>query len=122
MRGLRLQASGFSQRREERPHAPSAGDASPGTESETNETNEEASGGPGLRPENIRSLRLGHGANCSSVGSVIDTLFLGAAVGGAIFAAVCAAMRDEPIRVVGSPRPGDERVRADTREDEEPTT
>jgi hypothetical protein len=55
-----------------------------------------------LRPENIRALRLGHGANCSSVGSVIDTLFLGAAVGGAIFAAVCAAMRDEPVRVVGA--------------------
>ena len=51
----------------------------------------------------MRSLRLGHGANCSSVGSVIDTLFLGAAVGGAIFAAVCAAMRDEPVKVVGLP-------------------
>jgi hypothetical protein len=55
----------------------------------------------GLRPEHVRAVRLGHGANCSSVGSVIDTLFLGAAVGGAIFAAVCAAMRDEPVRVVG---------------------
>ncbi|MDF2697493.1 MAG: hypothetical protein K0S65_5876 [Labilithrix sp.] len=54
-----------------------------------------------VRVENVRALRLGHGANCSSVGSVIDTLFLGAAVGGAIFAAVCAAMRDEPVRVVG---------------------
>jgi hypothetical protein len=54
-----------------------------------------------LRPEHVRALRLGHGANCSSVGSVIDTLFLGAAVGGAIFAAVCAAMREEPVRVVG---------------------
>jgi hypothetical protein len=54
-----------------------------------------------VRPENVRALRLGHGANCSSVGSVIDTLFLGAAVGGAVFAAVCAALRDEPVRVVG---------------------
>ena len=33
---------------------------------------------------------------------MIDTLFLGAALGGAIFAAVCAAMRDEPVRVVGA--------------------
>jgi len=32
---------------------------------------------------------------------VIDTLFLSAAVGGAVFAAVCAAMKSEPITVVG---------------------
>ncbi len=50
---------------------------------------------------NVRAVRLGHGANCSSVGSVIDTLFLGAAVGGAILAAVCAAMKVEPVTVVG---------------------
>jgi hypothetical protein len=54
-----------------------------------------------VREENIRSVRIGHGANCSSVGSVIDTLFLGAAVGGAIFAAVCAAMKVESVTVVG---------------------
>jgi hypothetical protein len=59
-----------------------------------------------LRPENIRAVRIGHGANCSSVGSVIDTLFLASAVGGAIFAAVCAALRDEPMRVAGA-RPGE---------------
>ena len=50
---------------------------------------------PKLRPEHVRSVRLGHGANCSSVGSVIDTLFLGAVAGGAIFAAVCAAVEEE---------------------------
>lgn len=49
----------------------------------------------------VRAVRLGHGANCSSVGSVVDTLFVTAVVGGAIFAAICAAMADEPIRVVG---------------------
>lgn len=56
-----------------------------------------------LRPEHLRAVRLGHGANCSSVGSVIDTLFVSAAVGGAIFAAVCAALRDgaRDVRVVG---------------------
>jgi hypothetical protein len=48
-------------------------------------------------------VRLGTGANCSSVGSVVDVLFAGAAVGGAIFAAICAAMREEPIRIVGEP-------------------
>jgi hypothetical protein len=76
-------------------------------------TEEEA----GLRPEHVRSLRLGHGANCSSVGSVIDTLFLGAAVGGAIFAAVCAAMRDEPVRVVGGTQSGAEEAAEETAAD-----
>ena len=51
--------------------------------------------------ENVRVVRLGHGANCSSVGSVIDTLFLGATLGGVILAAVCAAMKSEPVKVVG---------------------
>jgi hypothetical protein len=55
-----------------------------------------------VRAENVRSVRLGHGANCSSVGSVIDTLFLGAALGGVVFAAVCAAMKVEGITVVGT--------------------
>jgi len=50
---------------------------------------------PKLRPEHIRAVRLGHGANCSSVGSIVDTLFLGAVAGGAIFAAVCAAVEEE---------------------------
>jgi hypothetical protein len=58
-----------------------------------------------VREENVRSVRLGHGANCSSVGSVIDTLFLGAALGGAVFAAVCAAMKVEAITVVGARPP-----------------
>lgn len=51
-------------------------------------------------PSQVRALRLGHGANCSSVGSVVDTLFVSAAVGGAVFAAVCAALREEPVREV----------------------
>ena len=50
--------------------------------------------------EHVRAVRVGHGGNCSSVGSVIDTLFLGAAAGGAVLAAICAAMQDEPITVV----------------------
>jgi hypothetical protein len=59
-----------------------------------------------VRAENVRSVRLGHGANCSSVGSVIDTLFLGATLGGVVFAAVCAAMKVEAVTVVGArPRP-----------------
>ena len=58
-----------------------------------------------VRPENVRSVRLGNGANCSSVGSVIDTLFLGAALGGVVFAAVCAAMKVEGITVAGARAP-----------------
>jgi hypothetical protein len=58
-----------------------------------------------VREHNVRSVRLGHGANCSSVGSVIDTLFLGATLGGVVFAAVCAAMKVEGVTVVGSAGP-----------------
>lgn len=64
--------------------------------------------------KHVRKVRIGHGANCSSVGSVIDTLFVAAAVSGAIFAAVCAAMKDEPVRVVGTEDDADEH-------DEEPS-
>ncbi len=59
--------------------------------------------------ENIRAVRVGHGANCSSVGSVIDMLFVSAAVGGAVFAAVLAAMKTEKITVVGKPHAVEER-------------
>jgi hypothetical protein len=51
--------------------------------------------------DHIRAVRLGHGANCSSIGSVVDTLFASAVVTGAIFAAVCAALAREKITVVG---------------------
>ena len=46
-------------------------------------------------------MRLGHGANCSSIGSVIDTLFATAVVGAAVFAAVVAALENEDVRVAG---------------------
>jgi len=49
----------------------------------------------------IRAVREGHGANCSSIGSVIDTLFATATVGAAVFAAVVAALAREPVRVAG---------------------
>lgn len=51
----------------------------------------------------VLAVRVGHGGNCSSVGSVIDTLFLGAAAGAAVFAAICAAMQEEKISVIGEP-------------------
>lgn len=69
-----------------------------------------------VSPETIRVVRVGHGANCSSIGSVIDTLFVTALVGGAAFAAICAALASEPIRVAGSGAsriPDDEGVNED---------
>jgi hypothetical protein len=59
-----------------------------------------------LRPENVRVIRLGHGANCSSIGSVVDTLFVSAVVGGAVIAAVLAAMKKEAI-AAEAPKPPD---------------
>jgi len=51
--------------------------------------------------EHLLRVRLGHGANCSSVGSVVDTLFATAVVGSAVFAAVVAALKSEGAREVG---------------------
>jgi hypothetical protein len=51
----------------------------------------------------IRAVREGHGANCSSIGSVIDTLFATAVVGGALLAAIAAALAREDAKVVGAP-------------------
>jgi hypothetical protein len=53
-------------------------------------------------PRSIRALRPGHGANCSSIGSVVDTLFVTSLLGGAIFAAVIGALGREPIEVIGA--------------------
>lgn len=72
--------------------------------------------------EAIRVVRVGPGANCSSIGSVIDTLFVTALAGGAVFAAICAALDDEPIRMsdaASHPPVGD--VEADGEEEEEPS-
>lgn len=41
-------------------------------------------------PEGVLAVRLGPGANCSSIGSVVDILFVSATVGGALLAAVAA--------------------------------
>jgi hypothetical protein len=53
-----------------------------------------------IDPGRVRRVRLGHGANCSSIGSVVDTLFATATVGAAVFAAVVAALAKEPVKVV----------------------
>jgi hypothetical protein len=64
----------------------------------------------------VRVVREGHGANCSSIGSVVDTLFATAVVGGAIYAAIAAALAKGEPRVVGdrgAPREGEVAARAD---------
>jgi hypothetical protein len=50
----------------------------------------------------ILAVREGHGANCSSIGSVVDTLFAAAVVGGAVFAAIAAALAREDVRIAGA--------------------
>jgi hypothetical protein len=70
-----------------------------------------------LRSASVRTLRLGHGANCSSIGSVVDTLFASAVIGGAVLAAVLAAMKDEPITVVGGRPDPDSTKRTDDERD-----
>jgi hypothetical protein len=51
---------------------------------------------------NILVVREGPSANCSSIGSVVDTLFATAVVGGAVFAAIAAALAREDVTVVGA--------------------
>jgi len=51
---------------------------------------------PGLLPEDILVVRFGPGANCSSIGSALDVLFLSAVAGSAILVAVAAAMPLKP--------------------------
>ena len=70
--------------------------------------------------DGIKVVRVGHGANCSSIGSVIDTLFASAVVGGAVFAAIAAALAREEVRVVGAPEPKQGEAEAPKREEDAP--
>jgi hypothetical protein len=42
----------------------------------------------------IKVVREGHGANCSSIGSVIDTLFVTQVAAGALLVVVAAALAE----------------------------
>ena len=66
--------------------------------------------------DHVVRVRLGHGANCSSIGSVVDTLFATATAGAAIFAAVVAALAREPVRVA----PASETPSKETKREEAP--
>jgi hypothetical protein len=56
---------------------------------------------PKPQAEHVVVVRVGHGANCSSIGSVVDTLFATATIGAAVLAAIVAALRTEGVTVVG---------------------
>lgn len=43
-------------------------------------------------PTGVLAVRAGHGANCSSVGSLVDVLFLTSVASGALLVAVAAAL------------------------------
>jgi hypothetical protein len=46
-----------------------------------------------LKSHGIVVIRLGHGANCSSIGSNVDLLYAGAAAAGAILTAVAVGLQ-----------------------------
>jgi hypothetical protein len=59
-------------------------------------------------PEGVLAVRAGPGANCSSIGSVIDLLFGTAIVAGAVYAAIAAALPDVPDRPIELTGEGDD--------------
>ncbi len=61
-------------------------------------------------PKGVLAVRTGPGANCSSIGSVIDLLFGTAVVAGVVYAAVAAALPDRPPRIeeTAAPPAGDD--------------
>jgi hypothetical protein len=63
---------------------------------------------PDVTIEHGRCVRTGHGANCSSIGSVVDTLFATATVGAAVFAAVVAALKREDVHIRRPSRGGEQ--------------
>jgi hypothetical protein len=67
-------------------------------------------------------VRLGHGANCSSIGNVVDTLFASAVIGTMIFAAASAAMSREQVTIVGKNKPISTPPRSTKKNSDEPAT
>jgi hypothetical protein len=53
-------------------------------------------------PEGVLAVRAGPGANCSSIGSVVDMLFAAAVAAGVIYAGVVASLGDGAIEQVGA--------------------
>lgn len=51
---------------------------------------------PTALPEGVLCVRLGTGANCSSIGSAVELLFLSATAGAALLTALASVL--EPVR------------------------
>lgn len=82
---------------------------------------------PGTEPEGILVVRRGPGANCSSIGSAVEMLFLSATVGAAVLGALAAVLRprtalpadahaDEPPSQPSVPQPSSSREPRDPTE------
>lgn len=67
---------------------------------------------------NVLVVREGHGANCSSIGSVIDTLFVAQVAAGAIIAAVVASLAND----APESEPDESAPHADAPRSDAPTT
>ncbi len=76
---------------------------------------------PSVDLRHIVRVREGHGANCSSVGSVVDMLFVSAVAGGAVLAAVAAALGSEPITLVGDDKKAGKKPTETPREGDDAT-
>lgn len=83
------------------------------TESRASNPIEEASPAA-LSPEEILVVRRGPGANCSSIGSALDMLYLSAVAAGAVLVGIAAALgehatttRSYPSRAAGKEPPGE---------------
>lgn len=63
---------------------------------------EEASPAP-LSPEEILVVRRGPGANCSSIGSALDMLYLSAVAAGAVLVGIAAALGERATTTNPSP-------------------
>jgi hypothetical protein len=55
-------------------------------------------------PPGVLAIRRGPGANCSSIGSVIDMLFGAVVVSGMLYAGVVVALGDRKVQQVGGAR------------------
>lgn len=61
-----------------------------------------------IEPREILVVRRGPGANCSSIGSVLDMLFLSAVAGGALLVGVAAALSERREQAPTPPEPASE--------------
>ncbi|MBK7402569.1 MAG: hypothetical protein IPJ34_41655 [Myxococcales bacterium] len=59
-------------------------------------------------PDGVLAVRRGPGANCSSIGSVVDLLFATVVTAGVVYAFVAAALPEQETPVEEKPPPEEE--------------